>query len=78
MPTVEELRIELAKAFVRIGCAEDEGALFQWHPCVDTPACRAAMTPPGPCACSGIPYLSDAAWAEIAPIIRRIQQGAAR
>ena len=75
--TVEELRIELAKALVRIGAAEDEGVLFQWHPCVDTPACRAAANQ-GPCACSGIPYLSDVAWAELSPIIRRIQREAAK
>jgi hypothetical protein len=70
--TDEELRIELGTALVRVGAAEDEAVLFQWHPCVDTPACRAAQTPPGPCACSGIPYLSDVAWAEIAPIVRRL------
>lgn len=77
MATVEELRIEIATALVRLGAGEDEGVLFEWHPCVDTPACRAAQTPPGPCACSGIPYLSDAAWTELSPIIRRIQRGAA-
>lgn len=75
--TVEQLRIEIAKALLRAGGEECDGALFQWHPCVDTPACRAAADPKAPCACSGIPYLSDAAWGEIAPIIRRIQRGAA-
>jgi hypothetical protein len=74
--TIEELRIELAKAIVRV---DDAGAgdLFEWHACVDTPACSAAADPKAPCACSGIPYLSDAAWAELAPIIRRIQREAA-
>lgn len=75
--TVEELRIEIAKALVRIGAAEDEAVLFEWHACVDTPACRAAADPTAPCACSGIPYLSEQAWAELSPIIRRIQRGAA-
>lgn len=73
--TDEELRIELATALVRLGAAEDEAVLFQWHPCVDTPACRAVADPKAPCACSGIPYLSDATWAEIAPIIRRSGAG---
>lgn len=76
--TAEKLRIELATALIRCGAGEDEGALFEWHPCVDTPACRAAADPKAPCPCSGVPYLSDKAWAELAPIVRRIQQGAAR
>lgn len=75
--SAEELRIEIAKALVRIGAAEDEAVLFQWHPCVDTPACRAAVDPKAPCACSGIPYLSDEAWAELQPVLRRIQRGGA-
>jgi hypothetical protein len=74
--TAEELRIEIAKALVRAG--DDPADLYEWHPCVDTPSCRAAADPKSPCACSGIPYLSDAAWNELAPIIRRIQQGAAQ
>ena len=70
----DELRIEIAKALVRAG--EDD--LFEWHPCTGAIACQAIKQPPQPCPCSGTPYLSDAAWNELAPIIRRIQQGASR
>jgi hypothetical protein len=74
--TVEELRIEIAKALVRAG-GDDAGDLFEWHACVDQPACRATKTPPEPCACAGYPYLSDAAWSELQPIIQRAQRGQA-
>jgi hypothetical protein len=75
MPTVEKLRIEIAKALVRVG-ADESDAIFEWHACVHQPACPAAAELPAPCPCAGVPYLSDEAWAELAPIIRRIQQGA--
>ncbi|BAL87323.1 hypothetical protein AMIS_21030 [Actinoplanes missouriensis 431] len=74
--TVEQLRIEIAKALVRAG-GDEAGDLFEWHPCTGVAACKAARTPPGPCACSGVPYLSDVAWGELAPVLRRMQRGAA-
>jgi len=75
--TAEELRIEIAKALVR-AAGDEMGDLFEWHPCTGAIACQARKQPPQPCPCAGSPYLSDAAWGELAPIIRRIQQGAAR
>lgn len=74
--TAEQLRIELAKALVRAS-PDEPGDIFEWHACVDQPACKAAVDKTQPCACSGVPYLSDAAWAELQPLIRRIQRGAA-
>lgn len=61
----ERLRIALGTALLPFADPDDGPALLQWHPCVGTPACRAAADPPGPCPCSGIPYLSDEAWAAL-------------
>jgi hypothetical protein len=65
LPLAERLRIALGAALLPFAELDDRPSLHQWHPCVDTPACRAAADPPGPCACSGIPYLSDEAWAAL-------------
>jgi hypothetical protein len=74
---VMDLRIEIAKALVRVG-GDEAGDLFEWHPCDDQPNCKATGDSPQPCPCAGTPYLSETAWTELQPIIRRIQRGAAQ
>ncbi len=73
--TEEEIRAALATAIVQSGYddtdeSEDAVMLFEWHHCFDTPACGGLRTPPSPCPCSGVPYLSEAVWAKVGPVIR--------
>lgn len=70
--TEEELRVLLGCAMVQARVFDDEDDdpdALQWHPCVDNVNCRAAQDA-GPCACSGIPYVSDALWAQLAPVMK--------
>lgn len=71
--TEEEMRILLGCTLVQarvVPVDEDAGLdALQWHPCVDNENCRAAQDG-GPCACSGIPYVSDALWAHLAPVMK--------
>lgn len=71
--TQEEIRSAIATAIVQAGYeegAEDGPSLFEWHHCFDTPACRGDS---GPCACSGVPYISDAVWDRLGPVIDKIR-----
>lgn len=64
-PAEEIVRCRIATALIRFGVENEGDDLFEWHPCTDNPNCLAAQNPAAPCACSGRPYLSDAAWASI-------------
>lgn len=73
----EEVRMALGAAFTRAGYppddpdAADAVDLFQWHHCVGVPACTGHDG--GPCACAGSPYLSDAIWAHVGPVINLLR-----
>lgn len=70
--TEVELRVLLGCALVQARVLEgdeNDPAALQWHPCVDNAACRAAQGA-GRCACSGIPYVSDELWAQLAPVMK--------
>jgi uncharacterized protein YuzE len=70
--TEAEMRILLGCAMVQARVFDDEPDdpdALQWHPCVDSGNCRAAENT-GSCACSGIPYISDALWAHLAPVMK--------
>lgn len=68
--TADRLRFDIAEALA----PHVDYALFQHFPKPHHPACPGR---PVPCTCRTAPYLSDAAWEALAPIIRRIQKGAA-
>ncbi len=73
--TDEELRAAIATAIVQSGYddtdeSDDAVMLFEWHHCFDQPNCGAGQTPPSPCPCSGVPYLSERVWAHVGPVVR--------
>lgn len=74
---IQKIRCALATAIVQSGYEEADESdtaveLFEWHHCFDTPARGGNRTPPQPCACSGVPYLSEAVWAKVWPAIEGV------
>ncbi len=72
----EVIRIAIAAALIRSGVDDnDEVELFQWHPC------HGCYRPDGPrrgkCGCSGVPYVSDEVWRELAPVIAALHAATA-
>lgn len=70
--TEVELRILLGCALVQARVLEDDEddpVALQWFACVDNAACQAAQGS-GRCACSGIPYVSNELWAQLAPVMK--------
>jgi hypothetical protein len=57
----DEVYAAAGKAMVPFGDDEDL-ELFEWHHCIDQPNCRGATEP---CACSGMPWPSEAVRAAI-------------
>lgn len=77
--TEEQIRTALATAIVQSGYDETDETdtavdLYEWHHCFDTPACGGNKAPPQPCPCSGVPYLSEAVWAKVGPVIRELME----
>ncbi|WP_157239530.1 hypothetical protein [Catenuloplanes japonicus] len=74
--TEERIRAAIGAVIVQSGCydADDNDPnapdYLQWHHCHDEPACPGATRP---CACSGVPYVSDALWAHLQPIVDRLR-----
>jgi hypothetical protein len=84
MPEQPDPKAEERDRFL-LGCAviqsgyvdQDEDApgwfdILQWHPCFEEANCRARDNT-GPCACSGVPFISDEVWAKVGPVVVRIR-----
>lgn len=67
----EAARIAIGAALIRSGVYDnDDMDLLQWHPCEGCP--RRDGPRRGKCACSGVPYVADAVWKELGPVIAAI------
>jgi hypothetical protein len=77
-PTDEHDRFLIGCSLIQSGYVDqDEGApgwfdIVQWHPCFEEANCR-ARNDTGPCACSGVPFISDEVWKEMGRAVDKIR-----
>lgn len=69
--TAKPVRVDIGAALIRSGvCDRDDVDLLQRQACNDCPAQGSK------CGCSGVPYVSDAVWNELAPAVIAAQNQA--
>lgn len=79
--TDERDRFLLGCSLIQSGFVDqDEDApgwfdILQWHPCFEEANCRARDNS-GPCACSGVPFISDEVWREMGKAVSKIREDA--
>ena len=68
----ERVRVDIGAALIQAGYgdASDEEDLLEWHFCFERRECPGQRGEP--CACAGVPFVSDKVWASLRPVLNKI------